>query len=78
MHLLHDPVAQMLPGAVVEGEVEGFLSDGNLGMLQVRRYSAVHFHYLTAEYYHRIELVLPKVWTADSTVPQHSEIQSED
>lgn len=64
MLLLHDPVAQMLPGAVVDGEAEGFLSDGKLGMLQIRRYSAVHFHYLTAEYYHRIELVLPNATTA--------------
>lgn len=61
MHLLHDPAAQMLPGATVECEVEGFLSDGSLGTLQVRRYSSQNFHYLTAEYYHRIELRLPEV-----------------
>ncbi len=60
MHLLHDPIAQMLPGAFVEGEVDGFLSDGSFGALQIRRYSAVHFHYLTAEYFHRIELLLPE------------------
>lgn len=58
MHLLHDPQAQMLPGATVEAEVEGFQSTGELGILQVRRYSAVHFHYLTAEWWHRIELKL--------------------
>jgi len=57
MHLLHDPVAQMLPGAMAVGEVEGFRSDGTIGMLQVRRYSAVDFHRLTAEYSHRIELI---------------------
>lgn len=59
MHLLHDPVAQMLPGAAVVGEVEGFKSDGHFGWLEVRRYSATHFHRLTAEYFHRIELVHP-------------------
>jgi hypothetical protein len=64
MHLLHDPVAQMLPGAEVVGEVEGFLSDDSIGALQIRRYSAVHFHWLTAEYFHRIELVFPERWAA--------------
>ena len=64
MHLLHDPVAQMLPGAVVVGQVEGFASSGELGTLQVRRYSAQHFHWLTAEYAHHIELILPKKATA--------------
>ncbi|HXI90506.1 MAG TPA: hypothetical protein VNO24_10880 [Blastocatellia bacterium] len=60
MHLLHDPVAQMLPSAVIVGEVEGLRSDGALGLLQIRRYSAAHFHWLTAEYFHHIELLLPK------------------
>ena len=60
MHLLHDPVAQMLPGASVVSEVEGFLSDGTLGMLQVRRYSAAHFHWLTAEWFHRVALIMPE------------------
>jgi deoxycytidylate deaminase len=59
MHLLHDPVAQMLPGAEVVGETEGFLSDGAFGMVQIRRYSAAHFHWLTAEYFHHIHLILP-------------------
>ena len=58
MHLLHDSVAQVLPGATVVGNVEGWLSDGTLGKLQIRRYSAIHFHWLTAEYFHRIELVV--------------------
>lgn len=58
MHLLHDPVAQILPSAEVVGEAEGFQSDGTLGVLQIRRYSAAHFHWLTAEYFHRIELLL--------------------
>jgi len=60
MHLLHDPAAQMLPGAVVVGETEGFISDGTIGMLQIRRYSSIYFHYLTAEYYHHIDLVVRK------------------
>ena len=60
MHLLHDPEAQILPGASLEAEVEGFRSDGHLGTLQVRRYSAIHFHYLTAECWHGIELHLPE------------------
>jgi len=60
MHLLHDPAAQMLPGAEVVGQVEGFLSDGKTGLLQIRRYNAVHFHWLTAEYCHRIDLILPQ------------------
>lgn len=60
MHLLHDPQAQMLPGAEVVGEAEGFLSSGDLGTLQIRRYSAAHFHWLTAEYYHHIELSIPQ------------------
>lgn len=51
MHLLHDPNAQMLPGAEVVGEVEGVD-----GPLQVRCYSAIHFHWLTAEFFHRIDL----------------------
>ena len=55
MYLLHDPEAQPLPGAVAEAEVEGFLSDENFGTLQVRRYSAASFHYLTAEW-HRMSL----------------------
>ncbi len=59
MHLLHDPTAQMLPGAVVVDDIEGFRTDGEFGILQVRRYSAQHFHWLTAEYFHRIELILP-------------------
>lgn len=61
MHLLHDPAAQILPGAVVVGEVEGFLSDGTSGVLQLRRYSAADFHFLTAEYFHRIDLIVPGV-----------------
>lgn len=59
MHLLHDPVAQVLPGAEAVGRVEGFGSDGQLGWLEIRRYSAPHFHWLTAEYAHRINLILP-------------------
>jgi len=59
MHLLHDPQAQMLPGAEVVGHVWGFLSDGHLGNLQIRRYSAAHFHWLTATYAHCIDLILP-------------------
>lgn len=51
MHLLHDPSAQMLPGATVAGTV-----DGKDGSLQIRCYSAQHFHWLTAEYWHRIDL----------------------
>lgn len=51
MHLLHDPTAQMLPGATIVGSV-----DGDDGPLQVRCYSAEHFHWLTAEYWHRIDL----------------------
>lgn len=61
MHLLHDPIAQMLPSAEVVGEIEGWRSDGTLGPLEIRRYSAAHFHWLTAEYFHCIGLiVLPK------------------
>jgi hypothetical protein len=60
MHLLHDPEAQMLPGAEVVGHVEGLLSDGRSGVLDIRRYSAVHFHWLTAEYFHRIQLIFPR------------------
>ena len=56
MHLLHDPRSQML-GEVV-GQVEGFLADGTLGKIQIRRYSAPIFHWLTARYGHGIE-VLP-------------------
>jgi deoxycytidylate deaminase len=59
MHLLHDPQAQMLPSAEVVGEVDGFQSDGHYGKLQIRRYSAAHFHWLTAEYAHCIPLILP-------------------
>ena len=51
MHLLHHPSAQMLPGAEVVAYV-----DGIDGPLQVRCYSAQHFHWLTAEHYHRIDL----------------------
>jgi len=57
MHLIHDPTAQMLPGAEVVGAVEGFASDGHLGMLDIRRYSAQRFHWLTAEYWHHIRLI---------------------
>lgn len=74
MHLLHDPVAQMLPGAEIVAQVVGWLPDGNLGYLDVRRYSAQHFHWLTAKYFHRIELVLP---TSDSAVSEHTEIRSQ-
>lgn len=56
MHLVHDPAAQLLAGAVVVGECEGFKSDGSFGTLQIRRYSAVEFHYLTAEYWHHMTL----------------------
>lgn len=56
MYLLHDPEAQMLPGAVVVGTCEGFKTDGTLGELQIRRYSARDFHKLTAECWHRIHL----------------------
>ena len=59
MHLLHDPQAQILPGAIVECEVEGFQSDGTLGKLQVRRYSSQHFHWLTVEGFHCIDLSIP-------------------
>lgn len=61
MHLLHDPAAQMLPGAETVGVVRGLASDGHLGNLEIRRYSAQHFHWLTAEYYHRIPLLLVDV-----------------
>jgi len=57
MHLLHEPQAQMLPGADVVGAVEGWVGSGLLGELQIRRYSAKQFHYLTAEYWHRIKLL---------------------
>lgn len=57
MHLLHDPQAQVLQGASVVGEVEGFQSDGRFGVLQVRRYNACDFHRLTAEGWHGINLV---------------------
>jgi len=77
MHLLHDPVAQMLPGAEVVGQIEGFRSDGSFDYLDIRRYSAAHFHWLTAEYSHRTELIFPKPLTADSAVSEHSEIRSE-
>lgn len=60
MHLLHDPVAPMLPSVEVVGEVEGFQLDGNLGILEIHRYSAAHFHWLTAEYFHQIELLIRK------------------
>lgn len=50
MLLLHNPEAQMLPGASKVGEIDG---------LDIRQYSAQHFHWLTAEYHHRIELILP-------------------
>lgn len=56
MHLLHDPEAQMLPGAKVVGSVDGFCSDGNFGELQIRQYSAVDFHRLTVENWHGIKL----------------------
>jgi hypothetical protein len=59
MHLVHDPAAQLLPGAEVVGSTEGFLSDGSFGRLDIRQYSATTFHWLTAEYYHRIELMMP-------------------
>lgn len=59
MHLLHDPEAQILPGAEIVAKVEGFRSNGELGMLDVRRYSAAKFHWLTAEYFHNIHLILP-------------------
>lgn len=50
MLLLHDPSAQMLPGAKTVANFYG---------LDIRQYSAQHFHWLTAEYWHRIELILP-------------------
>jgi len=50
MHLLHDPVTLILPGAIVVGHVEGFLLDGSLGLLEIRRYDAVLFHRLTADH----------------------------
>lgn len=59
MHLIHDPVSQMLPGSEVVSEVEGFGSDGTLKQLHVRRYSAAHFHWLTAEFSHCIALNIP-------------------
>lgn len=61
MHLLHDPTAQLLPGAEVVGKVSGWISAASLGLLDVRRYSVQHFHWLTAEYFHRIELKLAEV-----------------
>lgn len=51
MHLLHNPTAQMLPGAEPVGYV-----DSATEPLQVRCYSAQHFHWLTAEFFHRIDL----------------------
>ena len=60
MHLLHDPNAQMLHGATVVGETRGFLSDGSVGLVQIRRYSAAHFHYLTAAGWHGIDLCVPE------------------
>jgi hypothetical protein len=60
MHLLHDPIAQVLPGAKVVGQIGGFRSDGSYGWLDIRQYSAQHFHWLTAEHHHRIDLVLPQ------------------
>lgn len=61
MHLLHDATAQMLPGAEKVGTVKGLSTDGSIAELQIRRYSAQHFHWLTAEYWHHIELTLPPV-----------------
>lgn len=60
MHLLHEPRAQMLPGAEVVGQVKGWTVEG-LAMLDIRRYSAQHFQWLTAEFFHHIELTLPPV-----------------
>lgn len=58
MHLLSSPNAQMLPGSEVVGTVRGFLDDLRLGDLQIRRYSAEQFHWLTAEYSKRITLLV--------------------
>lgn len=58
--LLSDPHAQLLPGAEVIGKTTGWTSASTLGELDVRQYSAIHFHWLTAEYFHRISLVLPE------------------
>lgn len=59
MHLLHLPESQMLPGSLVVDTVRGWISDSRIGELQIRRYSAQRFHWLTAEYFHRIPLILP-------------------
>ncbi len=56
MYLLHDPSAQLLPGAEKVGAVRGLRADSTMGDLEIRRYSAVQFHYLTAEWY-RIKLL---------------------
>lgn len=48
VHLVHEPVAQLLAGAETVGWTEGFHWDGTLGPLHVRRYSAAQFHRLTA------------------------------
>ncbi len=57
MFLLHDPAAQILPGAETVGQIEGFRSDGSFDYLDICRYNASRFHWLTAEYSHRIELL---------------------
>jgi deoxycytidylate deaminase len=57
MFLLHDPAAQILPGAETVGQIEGYRSDGSFDYLDIRRYGASRFHWLTAEYSHRIELL---------------------
>lgn len=60
MHLLHDTTAQILPGEKVVGVVEGWSVDGSIKELHISRYSAQHFHWLTAEYsHHRASLILP-------------------
>lgn len=56
MYLIHSSVAQMLPGAEVVGSTLGY-GEQSYEELQIRRYSAVDFHRLTAEWSHRIELV---------------------
>jgi len=57
MHLLHDPVRSLLPGAEVVGRIGGFGLDDNIALLQVCRYSAEDFHRLTAEQSHGYNLV---------------------
>lgn len=58
MHLAHDPCGQKL-GAETVGTVRGWKSDGGIGDLEIRRYSAARFHWLTADGFHGIKLSYP-------------------